>query len=130
MQAITQAQNKIGRAINPRPYDLGSSGHFLSKIANYRQLEFLSLVSLHHVKNPENERSNAKHAVDQETHQRQHPSAKNRRRRNHPQQNISDNYAAKKNQGLRRVKPHERPLINQIEDQTGDPASHIAKQPL
>ncbi|HMD31387.1 MAG TPA: hypothetical protein VKG84_05730 [Candidatus Acidoferrales bacterium] len=90
-------------------------GDTLGDIPDERKLESLTLVGLHHAKNPENESCETDEVGNQHGNRSEEKdSAKTEDHEQDPEQNVTDNMqATEENQGLRGVEAYKGTLVNQ-----------------
>jgi hypothetical protein len=94
-------------------------------------LEFLMLICLHHQQNPEDERNQAYEAEEsgsqaecaQPAHQHE-----TRSKEKNPKNDVNNVKTAEDHDRLRRVKANEWPLVDQKENNPGDPSKKIRQE--
>jgi hypothetical protein len=106
-------------------------GKALGDAGGDRYLELLMLICLHHQQDPENERGQANEAVQCGSEPERAISAHHHEthtKEKDPNDDIKDVETAEHDDRLRRVKTHERPLVDQEENDSREPSKQVAQE--
>lgn len=112
--------------------ELGNAEDLFRQVGSDRNAESLPLISFHHQQNPQDKGDQPQDRIEKEPQRKRasagKPSCKQRSADKHAQDNVQDRDAAENHHGLRGVEADEGPLVDEVENDPGDPAENVAKE--